>query len=202
MTYSIIGAGAIGSALASQFVRAQIAVQLTSRSDAQALGSVARKLGPNVAAVPVDEALQADTVFLAVPFGAVADVVAGAGPWGKRIVVDCTNAIELPAFTPMDLGGTPSSAINAEHVRDARLVKAFNTVPAAVLATPARVDGGRRVIFLSGDEGDAKIEVARLIERFGFAPIDLGTLSGGGRLQQFGGPLSGLNLIRLTDASH
>jgi 8-hydroxy-5-deazaflavin:NADPH oxidoreductase len=54
------------------------------------------------------------------------------------------------------------------------------------------------VTFLSGDETDAKSEVVALFEAAGFSPIDLGSLSTGGRMQQVGGPLSGVNLIRLS----
>ena len=67
-----------------------------------------------------------------------------------------------------------------------------------VLAADPRAEGGRRVLFYAGDEGEAKAEVAALIDRLGFFGIDLGSLAGGGRLVQFpGGPLPGHNLVRL-----
>jgi 8-hydroxy-5-deazaflavin:NADPH oxidoreductase len=54
------------------------------------------------------------------------------------------------------------------------------------------------VLFLSGDDGAAKAEVAELFEAAGFFPIDLGDLATGGRIQPApGGPLPGLNLVRL-----
>jgi predicted dinucleotide-binding enzyme len=197
MTYSIIGAGSIGSALAAHFVRFKIPVQIASNSDVTALQSAASKMGPDVKAVSVAKALQCDMVFLAVPFDAVTAVITGARSWNGRIVVDCTNAVDFPAFRPRDLGGRPSSEFVADLVRGARLVKAFNTLPAAILALPAGAAGGHRVVFLSGDDDSAKTEVSELATLFGFAPIDLGTLSAGGRLQQFGGPLVVHNLIKL-----
>jgi 8-hydroxy-5-deazaflavin:NADPH oxidoreductase len=198
MTHSIIGAGAIGSALAAHFVRFQVPVQIASHSDVGALRSAATKMGPEVRAVTVHEALQADMVFLAVPFDAVAAVVSTAPPWNSRVVVDCTNAIDFPSFTPRALGGRPSSELVAEWVQGARVVKAFNTLPAAILAQPASSAGGHRVVFLSGNEDSAKQDVAQLATSFGFAPIDLGTMSVGGRLQQFGGALVGHNFIKLS----
>ena len=53
------------------------------------------------------------------------------------------------------------------------------------------------MIFLSGDDVDAKSEVIALFEDAGFVAIDLGGLVTGGVMQQVRGPLAGLNLIRL-----
>ena len=150
MQYAIIGSGAIGSALASHFVRKHVRVLLANKSDGQSLGSVARRLGPEITAVSVGEALQADVVILAVPFGAVGEVTANAGPWSERIVVDATNAIDFPAFTPTNLDGRPSSEIVAEQVRGARVVKAFNTLPAALLASSPELEGGTSRTFPLG----------------------------------------------------
>jgi 8-hydroxy-5-deazaflavin:NADPH oxidoreductase len=57
------------------------------------------------------------------------------------------------------------------------------------------------VIFLSGDDVDAKAEVISLFEHAGFFAIDLGTLTTGGAMQQVGAPLAGVNLIRLSGAT-
>ncbi len=81
----------------------------------------------------------------------------------------------------------------------ARVVKAMNTLLAKVLGSNPREAGGRRVLFLSGDDAAAKKTVAGVLEEFGFATIDLGTLAVGSGLQQFpGGPLPTLNLIKLA----
>ena len=54
------------------------------------------------------------------------------------------------------------------------------------------------MIFMSGDDALAKKEVTKVLDRIGFATIDLGSLSIGGALQQFpGGPLPVHNLIKL-----
>ena len=78
-----------------------------------------------------------------------------------------------------------------------RVVKAGNTFAAAVLASDPHEAGGRRVIFVSGDDADAKAEVIALFQDAGFFTFDLGSLSRGGEVQQFHGPLAGLNLVRL-----
>ena len=57
---------------------------------------------------------------------------------------------------------------------------------------------GTGCLFMSGDDAAAKADVSAILEKAGFAIIDLGGLASGGRLQQFpGGPLPTLNLIKL-----
>ena len=110
-----------------------------------------------------------------------------------------TIPIEAPLFKPVDLGGRVSSAVFADLVPGARVVKAFNHLRAELLATDPRSDGGQRVLFYSGDDTAAKAEIAALIERLGFAGIDLGSLEVGGKLAQFpGGPLPNQNLVRMS----
>ena len=129
--------------------------------------------------------------MLAVPWGNVRDAVPGL-EWNGQVVIDATND-----FDPSDRGGRTSSEVVADLVSPARVVKGANTLGAAVLAADPHEAGGRRVIFLSGDDVDAKSEVIALFEDAGFVAIDLGGLVSGGVMQQVGGPLAGVNLIRL-----
>jgi predicted dinucleotide-binding enzyme len=114
-------------------------------------------------------------------------------------VIDAMNVASMgpTGFATLDLGGRPSSEVVAEHLPGARVVKAFNTLTAAVLASDPQQSGGRRVMFMSGADRDAKATVARLIEQLGFAPIDLGDFETGRQVQQFpGGALAAINLVR------
>jgi hypothetical protein len=197
MSYAIIGSGAIGSALASQFARQNLDVLVANSRGPESLAELVEKLGKNIKPTSMREALKADVVVLAVPYDAVPEVVRAAPSWNDRIVVDATNAIDFPAFTPRNLGGRPSTEINSEAVPGARVVKAFNTLPAAVLATDPRQSGGNRVLFLSGADAKANADVAGLLTKLGFAPITLGDLANG-RLAQFGGPLMVHSLIKHT----
>lgn len=196
MKIAIIGAGAIGTAIARSLSRAGIAASIANSRGPQSLAALVQELGPHITAVSAQEAAQADLVFLAVNWSKIPAAVRGLGPWNGRIVVDANNPIEAPAFKPYDLGGKASSAVVAGMLPGARVVKAFNHLQAALLAGDPQAEGGRRVLFTAGDDAAAKAEVARLIERLGFSSIDLGSLDGGGRLAQFpGGPLPTLNLV-------
>jgi predicted dinucleotide-binding enzyme len=65
-----------------------------------------------------------------------------------------------------------------------------------VLGSDPHEAGGRRVIFISGDDTDAKTEVVALFQDAGFAPIGLGDLATSGAKHQIRHPLAGVNLIR------
>jgi 8-hydroxy-5-deazaflavin:NADPH oxidoreductase len=58
--------------------------------------------------------------------------------------------------------GLPSSAFVAKALTGAKLVKGFNHLIAATLAADPIVEGGHRVVFLSGDDEDATAPVAAL----------------------------------------
>jgi predicted dinucleotide-binding enzyme len=69
-----------------------------------------------------------------------------------------------------------------------------------VLGSEPQEAGGRRVIFVSGDDADAKAHVIALFQDAGFAAIDRGDLATGGAMQEIHHPLAGVNLIRLLGA--
>jgi predicted dinucleotide-binding enzyme len=187
----IIGAGRIGQAMAQTALRAGRQVVIANSRGPQSLTSVVEGLGDGVSAVTVKEAAAADIVALAVMWPDVPQAVEGL-EWDGRIVIDPTND-----FDPSDLDGRTSSEVVAELVAPARVVKAANTLVAAVLGSDPDEAGGQRVIFLSGDDGDAKSEVVALFEDAGFFVVDLGGLREGAQMQQVGAPLAGHNLIRL-----
>ena len=189
----IIGAGRIGQAIARTAQRAGRPVVIANSRGPDSLTSVVSALGAGVSAGTVEQAAAAGIVVLGVPWPSVPEAVQGV-EWTGRIVIDATND-----FDPSDLNGRTSSEVVADLVAPARVVKTANTLAAAVLASDPQEGAGRRVIFLSGDDGDAKSEVASLFGAAGFFTIDLGGLSSGGAMQQLGGPLSGVNLIRLPD---
>ena len=194
MTLSIVGSGNIGSTLARHFTEKGVPVSIANNRGPSSLEPLCKKLGgSHLKAVELAEALQAEMVILALPFSSVPQL-ADRTDWAGRIVIDATNAIDFPAFTPTDLDGKLSSEVVAELLSGARVVKAFNTLPAAVLGENPKEAAGRRVIFLSGDDAEARAAVGAVIESIGFAPIDLGNLAAG-RSQQFGEPLVMRNLL-------
>ena len=138
----------------------------------------ARAIGPTVVAKPLRDALDADTIILAVPFGEHREVAKALPSWTGKTIIDATNAFPVPE----ELDGLPSSAFVAKAFTGAKLVKGFNHLVAATLAADPIVEGGHRVVFLSSDDEDATAPVADLAKRLGFAPVKLGKLNEGGAL--------------------
>jgi predicted dinucleotide-binding enzyme len=198
MTIGIIGSGAIGTAFARTLARAGIEATISNSRGPDSLKELVRELGPSIKAGTREEAARADIVFIAVNWTKLPAALAELPDWDGRIVIDANNPIEAPLFKPVDLKGRASSEVVADLVPGARVVKAFNHLRADVLAGDPRGDGGRRVLFYSGNDNTAKAEVAALIDRIGFVGIDLGSLAVGGKLAQFpGGPLPNQNLVKV-----
>ncbi len=166
MSSAIIGFGAIGQALARAFARKNLQVTVASRRAPEVIAPEAKAIGPTVTASLLQDALKAQIVILAVPFG-VQNELAKAADWQGKIVIDATNAYGV---APDELGGLPSSVVNAQALVGSRLVKAFNHLPARTLAQDPDVKGGRRVTFLSSDDDDAASQVAALVEQLGLRP--------------------------------
>jgi hypothetical protein len=196
-TIGIIGAGAIGSAFARALSRQGIELVIANSRGPQTLTALVDELGPTARAGTREEAAAQDIVLVAVNWSKLPTALAGLPDFAGRIVLDANNSIEAPAFKAVDLQGRTSSEVFAEWVPGARVVKAFNHLAARLLESDPAAEGGKRVLFLSGDDAEAKGQVSALIERLGFFAVDLGALSVGARLAQFpGGPLPTLNLVK------
>jgi hypothetical protein len=180
MTYSIIGFGAIGQALAKALARQGIDVSVATTRAPGSFAPAAAAIGPTVHPTTLAKAVEADVVFLAVRFESHPDVARVLPSWKGKTIIDVTNT-RVP---PEELGGQPSSRVVAQAFTDARLVKGFNHLGAAVLAQDPAVHGGRRVVFLASDDDAAAAEIGALAEKLGYSPIPLGGLAEGGLLVQ------------------
>ncbi|MFM0282298.1 NADPH-dependent F420 reductase [Paraburkholderia sediminicola] len=196
-TIGIIGAGAIGSAVAKALAGKGLEAIIANSRGPASLADLARELGPSIKPGTREQAAAQDIVLVAVNWSKLPTALAGLPDFGGRIVIDANNPIEAPRFEPAELHGRTSSAIFTDLVPGARVVKAFNHLPAHLLSVDPQAEGGRRVLFFAGDDAQAKAAVSGLIEQLGFFGIDLGLLEDGGRLVQIpGGPLPVLNLVK------
>ena len=197
MKIGFIGAGAVAQSIARSAIQAGHEVVLSARRGPQALGDIVAGLGPNASADTVQEVARLELVVLAVPWLQVPSALDGLPNWAGRILVDTTNPFTQlePELVLADLGGTGASEIVAAHAPEARVVKAFNAIRMEHYDKGPKFHDGKRVIFVSGDDKDAKAVVTGLVNDFGYASVDLGGLVSGGRMQQAGGPIAGRDWV-------
>jgi len=197
MKFGTIGAGEVAVAFAREALATGHEVVLSGRPAPESLASKVAELGHGASAATVGEATSLDYVLLAVPWPNVDDALRGLPAWNGRVLIDATNPfIEYsPKLVLADLGGKGASEVVAGLAPGARVVKAFNSIVTARFNEGPIKNGGRRVIFVSGDHPEPTEFVKSVIEGFGFVPVYLGGLETGGRLQQAGGPLAGRDLV-------
>jgi hypothetical protein len=197
MKFGTIGAGAVALAFAREALAAGHQVVLSSQHGGGALAAKVAALGDGASADTVEKTASLDYVLLAVPWPNVEDALRGLPAWNGRVLIDATNPfIEYSAQLVLaDLGDRGASEVVATLAPGARVVKAFNSIVIDRFNEGPAKNGGRRVIFVSGDDSESKEFIKELIKSFGFEPIDLGGLITGGRLQQAGGPLAWRDLV-------
>lgn len=195
MKTAIIGTGKFGEAIAKKLVKAGHPVWLTNSRGAANLKEKAGQLGALASPAELDEVTAADVIFLTVRWSQVTQVAKMLPDLSGKILVDVTNHF-LDDLSFDELNGRVSSEIVQDLFPGARLVKALNHLYLKWMnAHPIVGDDGHRIAFISGDDHEAKKIVSGLLFDFGFQPIDLGDIKTGGKLQQAGGSLAGLNLV-------
>ena len=175
MKVAIIGAGHVGTALATSIGRAGHEVIITSR-DPKDAEQAAEASGGRVAQTNAAAAAEADVVIPAVGINeweGVADEIATSAA-GKP-VVDVTNRISFGETGP-DIDTTSSNAeVISELLPDSQVVKAFNTLFATHQEDPM-ADGLQLDGYVAGDDPSAKAKVLELVRAMGLRPIDVGPL--------------------------
>jgi 8-hydroxy-5-deazaflavin:NADPH oxidoreductase len=189
MNVGIVGSGKIGATAARLFAKAGHEVAVSNSRGPESLASLVEEIGPRARAATVEEAADfGEVVLVAMPFFAYetlpADRLSG------KVVVDAMNYY-AGRDGEINFNGLSSTEAVARHLPDSRLVKAFNTMYYETLrkeGRPSAPEEERLVLFVAGDDGEAKALVSQLIEEIGFAPVDTGSLSDG-RKQEPGSPI-------------
>lgn len=191
MRIGIIGSGRIGATVGRLWAGAGHEPMFSFSRDPARLEAAARSAGASArTGTPAEAAAFADVVLLAPPWAAIDRALAASGSLDGRVVIDTTNPF-LPGAVGLALAQDGASAAEqiAARAPAARVVKAYNTLPAAILAAGRGATGGPPLaLFLCGDDDDAKLIARALIADSGFVPVDTGPLARA-REQEPGGPL-------------
>lgn len=185
-TIAILGAGRVGSSLARAAAAAGYTVRVAGSGSVDKIALTAEILMPGAVPMVATDAVEgADIVILAVPLHKYpsVDVAALQG----KIVIDTMNHW-VPVNGPMeelDTDSRSTSEVIAEHFDGARLVKSLNHVGYHELEQDAVHEPGRerRAMGYATDDADAGQVVAELLDRLGFAPVNVGPLANGRLLE-------------------
>jgi len=177
MRIAVIGPGRIGGNAARLLARAGHDVTLAFSRDEERLRALAADIG-GTATDPAAAVADAEVVILSVPWRLVDEALSQTGPLDGKVVIDTTNQYGAGGLEALPDGQT-AAQVNQRRMPGARLVKSFNTLTSAFQASEAhRADPDQRVVlFLAGDDAEAKEIVAGLIRDAGFEPADVGGLA-------------------------
>jgi predicted dinucleotide-binding enzyme len=181
-SFSIIGTGNMARAIAGVVAAGGSDVQVIAHGDVAAIAPIAgARLDSH------GTALTGGVVVLAVPYGAIDDIVAVYGEQlAGRTVVDITNPVDFATFDALVVpAGSSATAEIASKLPASSVVKAFNTTFAATLASKT-VDSLATTVLVAGDDADAKTALVTAVEAGGVRAIDAGSLKRAAELEALG----------------
>jgi len=186
MNIGIIGAGNVGGVLGARWAKNGHNVTFSSRDpQSESLKQLLQRAGPSAkAGTPADAGRSSDVLLLATPWNAAQQAIESAGELSQKVLIDATNPL-LPDLTGLAVGIDTSAAEQvANWAKGAKVVKAFNTVGANIMADPT-FPHGQVAMFFCGDDPQAKQTVASLIRELGFGALDAGPLTQARVLEPF-----------------
>lgn len=165
---SIIGTGNMGQAISALLTRGDNTVEVHAHDDAA-------------------QSITGDIVVLAVPYGALNDIVAKRGDeLAGKVVVDITNPLDFETFDSLLVPPDGSAAAElATALPQSRVLKAFNTTFAATLSAGA-VGDLTTTVLVAGDDTAAKDLMIGAVTAAGVRAVDAGTLKRARELEALG----------------
>src|SRR5688572_5903210 len=175
----IIGTGRIGGALARHWVNAGHEVFMSSRHPEE-LEPLAKELGPRAhVGTPREAAAFGPVVLVSVPYGAMPQIGADfASELAGKVIIDTSNPVDgRDGAQAAEWQRKGAGVSTAELLKNNRVVRAFNCIPAASLASRANRQPERIAIPIGGDDAAAIAVAERLVRDAGFDPVMVGTLA-------------------------
>jgi predicted dinucleotide-binding enzyme len=186
-TFGIIGAGNIGTAVATAVIRLGHDVVIANSRGPETLADVVAKLGPRARAATAQEAAEAaEVAVVTVPLRAIHDIPVE--PLAGKIVLETNNYYPQRdgVIESLEAGETTTSGLLQEHLPTSKVVKAFNHIGSAEITSDGTPAGtpNRRALALASDFPDAAAFVAKLYDDLGFDAVDTSPLSESWRVER------------------
>ena len=180
MQIGIIGAGNVGGTLGKGWTTAGHEVKFGVRNPTEPkILKLLQECGPRASAGSLAQAAAfGQVIALTTPWDGAKSALEQAGNLSNKILIDCTNPVALGdnLMGGLTLGHTTSAAEEiAQWTPGTKVVKAFNTTGAGNMAN-ASYGRDKAVMFVAGDDAEAKQKVVQLSNELGFETIDAGPL--------------------------
>jgi len=180
MKVGVIGSGDVGKALAGGLLKHGHTVTIGTRSPEKLKEWATWNKGATVSSF-AGAAEFGEMVMLAVKGDVAADALqqAGAKNLAGKTVMDACNPI---ADAPPENGvlrffTSPNESLMENlqrEFKEAKLVKAFNSVGSAQMVNP-HYAAGKPTMFICGNDEGAKKQVSQICDQFGWETADMGT---------------------------
>src|SRR3989344_3273903 len=177
MRIGILGSGVVGQTLGLGLINQGYDVKIGTR-DPSKLNDWKVKAGDKGSVGSFEEAAKfSEVIILATLWAGTENVIkmAKKDNLKGKIIVDVTNPLDFSKGGPGLATKYPESA--AEHVKkwtDAKVVKAFNIIPAHIMVNPRML--GEADLFIAGDE-EGKEFVKKIAKNWGWNDIiDMGDI--------------------------
>jgi len=187
MKVALSGSGNMGSGLERKLSKAGHQIAITGRN-----ADKAKALAKDTGGTYKDKSVAdgAEVVVVATPYSEAVAALRQAGDLAGKVIVDITNPLTAD-FMGLSIGHSTSAAEEIQKAfPNARVVKAFNTLFAQLVASGSQLAGRTVPVYYAGDDARAKEQVKTLIESAGFQAVDAGLLKNARYLE----PLGGLNI--------
>ena len=189
MHIGIIGAGGMGSCLASKLTKLGHTVSIANSRGPSSLQQLAEDAGAKAATV--EEVADKELIIVSIPQKNIPDLAKRMHVREGAIVIDTGNY--YPNLRDGTIPALEQSGIDSMWVQGqlgVPIVKVFNSILAESLRDMSQPKGGKDRIALavSGDDVKAKEVVCKLVEELGFDPFDAGDIAQSWK-QQPGSPV-------------
>jgi 8-hydroxy-5-deazaflavin:NADPH oxidoreductase len=189
MKIGVLGTGVVGQAIGGKLVSLGHDVMMGARAaDNEKVLAFALRTGGRAGTFG-DAIAHGELVFNCTRGdGSIEAIRQGAGHLAGKTLIDVSNPLDFSRGLPPGLSVSDTDSLGEMIQRafpDAHVVKALNTVTAAVMVEPSRVPGAHTV-FVSGNDARAKGQAMDLLRSFGWQSIiDLGDITSARGAEQY-----------------
>jgi predicted dinucleotide-binding enzyme len=178
MNIGIIGSGNMGASMGKAWAGKSHRILFSFAKDPDKLRAVADAAGPGArVGTPAEAVAFGDVTLLAVPWAAIGQALREAGTLAGKVLFSCVNCLKTD-FSGLAVGTTTSAAEEiAKLAPGAKVVEAVPPMAQILAADSHRLGGLQLSTFYCGNDADAKLSVARLLQDLDLDPVDAGPLT-------------------------